>query len=77
MPMVIVTVLCDGDPASGHRVALRVRGVAGAMKHEQNTDQGGIAEFIVEYGQEGEVYVDDSNEGHWGSYSETEITVNL
>ena len=75
MPTIRVTVLRDGDPVSGHRVVLGVSG--GGMTPEQYTDQGGITEFDVDDGQEGEVYVDGSCEGHWGSYSATDITVSL
>lgn len=47
------------------------------MLGPEYTDSLGIVEFDVEYGQEGDVFVDGSNEGHWSSYSATDITVNL
>jgi hypothetical protein len=74
MPSVRVTVLRDDEPVSGHRVVL---GFSDGMSSEEYTNSNGIAEFDVEYGQEGEVFVDGTNEGHWGSYSATDITVNL
>ena len=77
MPTIKVTVLRDGGPVSGHRVVLEVSGVTGGMIGPEYTDSDGIAEFDVEYGQEGDVFVDGSIEGQWGSYSATDITVNL
>ena len=77
MPTIRVTVLRDGEPVSGHRVVLEVSGIDGRMTSPENTDSDGVAEFDVEDGQEGTVFVDGSNEGHWGSYSATDITVNL
>ncbi len=77
MPTIRVTVLRDGEPVSGHRVVLEASGIAGGMLGPEYTDSDGIVEFDVEYGREGDVFVDGSNEGHWGSYSATDITVNL
>ena len=77
MPTIRVTVLRNGEPASGHRVVLEVSGITGGIQGPEYTDSDGIAEFDVEYGQEGDVFVDGSNEGHWGSYNATDITVNL
>ena len=77
MPTVRVTVFRDGKPVSGHRVVLEFSGITGGMSDDEYTDSDGVAEFDVEYGQEGTVYVDGSDEGHWGSYSATDITVNL
>jgi len=76
MAVISVTVLRDGEPVSGHRVALSVSGLGGMLGPEY-TDSDGLAEFDVEGGQEGDVYVDGSKEGSWGSYSATDITVNL
>jgi hypothetical protein len=76
MPTIRVTVLRDDEPVSGHRVVLGISGAGGMTSHEL-TDSNGAAEFEVEDGQEGDVFVDGSNEGHWGSYSATDITVNL
>jgi hypothetical protein len=47
------------------------------MSNAEYTDADGIAEFDADYGQEGEVYVDGSEEGHWGSYSATDVTVHI
>ena len=77
MPTIRVTVLRDDEPVSGHRVVLEVSDITGGMLGPEYTDSDGIAEFDVEYGQEGDVFVDGSNKGHWGSYSATDITVNL
>ena len=77
MPTIRITVLSEGEPAKGHRVVLEVSGITGGMIDAEYTDSNGIAEFDVEYGQDGIVYVDGSNEGHWGSYSAKDITVNL
>ncbi|MHB2153198.1 hypothetical protein ACX8XN_02225 [Calditrichota bacterium GD2] len=77
MPTIRVTVLRDGKPVSGHRVVLEVSGLTGGMLGPEYTDSNGIAEFEVEYGQGGDVFVDGSNAGRWGSYSATDITVNL
>ncbi|MFA6473124.1 MAG: hypothetical protein WCU00_13920 [Candidatus Latescibacterota bacterium] len=76
MPTISVTVLRDDKPVSGHRVVLEVSGLGG-MTSPEHTDSHGVAQFDVEYGQEGDVFVDGSNEGHWGSYIATDITVNL
>ena len=77
MPTIRVTVLRDGEPVSGHRVVLEISGIGGGMTNPEHTDSNGVAEFDVNEGQEGDVLVDGSNEGHWGSYSATDITVNL
>lgn len=74
MPIIRVSVLREDEPASGHRVVL---GFEDGNSTEEYTGSNGVAEFEVEYGQEGIVFVDGSNEGHWGSYSATDITVNL
>ena len=77
MPTIRVTVLRDDEPASGHRVALEVSGPTGGMLGPEFTDSDGRAEFDVADGQEGDVFVDGSKEGDWGSYSATDITVSL
>ncbi|MBU0579917.1 MAG: hypothetical protein KKA19_01970 [Candidatus Margulisbacteria bacterium] len=77
MPTVKVTVLRDGKPVSGNRVVIEISGLGGGMSNAEYTDSSGVAEFDVEDGQEGKVYVDGSNYEHWGSYSANDITVNL
>lgn len=77
MPTIRVTVLRDGKPVSGHRVTLGVSGLAGGMKGPEYTDSQGQAEFSVDYGQGGDVYVDGARRASWGSYSGTDITVDL
>ncbi len=77
MPTIRVTVLRDGEPVSDHRVTLGISGLTGGITNSEYTDSNGIAQFDVEYGEEGEVYVDGSEVAHWGSYSATDITVNL
>ena len=77
MPTIAAKVLRNGKPARGHRVVLSYSGLAGGMSNAEYTDSNGIAEFDADYGQEGKVYVDGSEEGHWGSYSATDVTVNL
>jgi hypothetical protein len=47
------------------------------MLGPESTDSGGVAEFDVDDGEEGKVYFDGSYEADWGSYSRTDITVNL
>jgi len=76
MPTIRIRVLRDGKPARGHRVVLSYSGFGG-MSNAEFTDSNGIAEFDANDGQEGEVYVDGSEEAHWGSYSATDVTVNL
>ncbi|MCX5799777.1 MAG: hypothetical protein NTX17_00055 [Candidatus Eisenbacteria bacterium] len=77
MPTITVTVLRDGEPASGHRVALGFSGPDGGMSDAEYTDSDGVAEFDVEGGQEGDVFVDGRNVDSWGSYNATDITVEL
>ncbi|MCX5801293.1 MAG: hypothetical protein NTX17_07905 [Candidatus Eisenbacteria bacterium] len=74
MPTIRVTVLRDGEPVSGHRVALSF---SEGTSDPEYTDADGVAEFDVEYGQEGDVFVDGRNVDSWGSYSATDITVEL
>ncbi len=76
MPTVKVTVLRNDEPVSGHRVVLEISGFGG-MSDTEYTDIYSVAEFDVEDGQEGDVYVDGSNEAHWGSYSNNDIIINL
>ena len=77
MPTITVTVHRDGEPASGHRVTLSFSGSDGGMSDPEYTDSDGVAEFAVEDGQEGDVFVDGRNVDSWGSYSAADITVNL
>lgn len=77
MPTITVTVLRNGKPAPGHRVGLEVSGLTGGFKPDQYTDSQGRVYFEVDYGQEGNVYVDGSRRARWGSYSATDITINL
>jgi len=77
MPTITVRVLRDGEPVSGHRVVFDVSGLGGGISEAEYTDSDGYATFEAEYGQEGDVFVDGRNEGHWGSYSATDLTVNL
>ena len=77
MPTIKVTVLRDGEPAEGRRVTLEVSGVDHGMLGPEYTDSDGIAEFDVDAGEEGDVFVDGSNVATWGSYSKTDITVEL
>ena len=77
MPTVRVTVLRDDEPVQGHCVTLEVSGADHGMLGPEYTDSNGVTEFDVDYGEEGKVYVDGSYEADWGSYSRTDITVNL
>jgi hypothetical protein len=77
MPTIRITVLRDGEPVDRHKVTLGVSGIDGGMIGPEYTDSRGMAEFGVQDGQEGTVYVDGSNQREWGSYSRTDITVNL
>lgn len=77
VPTITVTVERDGEPASGHRVTLENSSPIGGMIGPDTTDDSGRAYFDVEDGQEGVVYVDGANVGHWGSYSATDVTVSL
>jgi len=74
VPRVRVTLLRDGEPVRGHRVVLEFdHGLSDA----HYTDSDGIAEFNVKYGQQGNVLVDGRKVDRWGSYSATDITVQL
>ncbi len=75
MTTITVTVLREGGRVSGHRVTLDV--MHGAILGPEYTDTDGMAEFEVEDGDEGTVYVDGYQEGLWGAYSATDITVYL
>ena len=77
MPTIKVTVLRNGEPAEGRRVTLEVSGADHGMLGPEYTDSDGIAEFEVDAGEEGDVFVDGSNVDNWGSYSKTDITVDL
>jgi hypothetical protein len=75
MTTITVTVLREGGRVSGHPVTLDV--MHGAILGPEYTDPEGMAEFQVEDGDEGTVYVDGYNEGLWGSNTGTDITVYL
>lgn len=77
MPTIRIKVRRNGKPVSGHRVTLSYSGFTGGMSRPESTDSNGNAEFDADYGQEGKVYVDGSERGRWGSYSATEVIVNL
>lgn len=77
MPTIRIRVLRDGKPVRRHRVAISYSGLTGGMSNAEYADSDGIAEFDADYGQEGTVYVDGSEEGHWGSYSARDVTVDL
>lgn len=74
MPTIRVTVLRDGEPAEGCRVALEV---SHGMLGPEYTDSDGIAKFDVDAGEEGDVFADGSNVASWSSYTKTDITVDL
>jgi hypothetical protein len=76
MPTVTVTVYRNGEPVKGARVALGADPLDGVYGPEY-ADYDGVAEFEVEYGQGGDVFVNGSPEDHWGASSRTDITVNL
>jgi hypothetical protein len=76
MPTITVTVLRNDTPVKGARVALGVGLIEGTYGPE-HTDYDGTAEFEVKYGEGGDVFVNGSKEGHWGSTSATDITVEL
>ncbi len=78
MPTIRVTVKRDGKPVRDHRVSLGCKGIlSGGVYGPKYTDSRGIAEFDVEYGQGGEVYVDGRECGRWGSYTARSVTVSL
>jgi len=76
MPTITVTVLRNDAPVKGARVALGVGCIDGTYGPEY-TDDDGIAEFDVKDGEGGDVFVNSSREGHWGSTGATDITVEL
>jgi hypothetical protein len=76
MPTITVTVYRNGQRVEGARVALGADPFDGVYGPEY-TDARGVAEFDVEYGQGGDVFVNGSPEDHWGASSRTDITVNL
>ena len=77
MPTIRVTVLRDDEPVQGHRVVLEFAGLIGTMSDAEYTDEDGIAEFEVESGQSGVVYVDGKKSARWGASTATDITVSL
>lgn len=77
MPTVRVTVLRDGEPGRGHRVVISSSGITGAVWSPVFTDPHGIAEFEVDEGQEGDVFVDGSKVGRWGATLANKVTVDL
>jgi len=76
MPTVTVTVYRNGEPVKGVRVGLGADPFDGVYGPEY-TNYDGVAEFDVEDGQGGDVFVNGSTEGHWGASGRTDITVNL
>jgi hypothetical protein len=76
MPTITVTVLRNEEPAEGVRAVLEFSGLGG-MSEAEYTGSDGKAEFDVDDGREGEVFVDGAKVDHWGSYSATDFTVNL
>ena len=76
MPTITVNVHRNGEPANGVRVVLEFSGLGG-MSEAEYTGSDGRAEFDVDDGREGEVYVDGAKVDHWASYSATDFTVNL
>lgn len=78
MPTIRVTVLRDSDPVDGHRVVLEFSGIDGVMSQAKYTDSSGVAEFDVDDGRQGDVFVDGANAISWSSYSgDDDITVSL
>ena len=76
MPTITITVLRNGSPVKGVRVALGV-GVIDGVYGPDYTNYDGTAEFKVEYGEGGDVFVNGSRKDHWGSTGATDITVDL
>lgn len=77
MTTIRVTVLREGLPASGYPVSLEVNHPnAGGVLTEEITDGSGIAEFDVDEGLDGDIYVDGCNEGHWDCAT-PDITIDL
>ena len=74
MPTIRVTVLRNGEPVSGHRVVFES---PDGMSDAQYTGTDGIATYEAGYGEEGTVFVDGARTERWGSYSATDITVEL
>ena len=76
MPTVTVTVYRDGKRVKGARVGLGA-GPIGGVYGPEYTGYDGVAEFDVEYGQGGDVFVNGSPEGPWGVPGTTDVTVDL
>ena len=76
MTTIKVTLVREGEPASGFPVWLEVNSLAGGVMTEEHTDGSGIAEFDVEEGLDGDIYVDGCNEGHWDA-TQPEVTIEL
>jgi hypothetical protein len=77
MSRIQVSVLRDGHPMHMHHMVLEFAGLIGTMFEPEYTDSDGIAEFEVDHGRSGVVYVDCSKEGRWSSSTATDITVSL
>ena len=76
MTTIRVTLLREGEAASGFPIWLEVNGLAGGVVTEELTDGSGIAEFDVEDGRDGDIYIDGCNEGHWET-TDPDITIEL
>jgi hypothetical protein len=76
MLTITVRVLRNGDPAARVRVVLEYSGLGG-MSSPEYTDTEGYATFSAKDGQEGSVFVEGQNVGHWGSYTASDITVSI
>lgn len=76
MPTITVTVLRNDTPINGARVALGVGAIDGVYGPKY-TGYDGTAEFEVQYGEGGDVFINGSRKDHWGSSGATDITVKL
>lgn len=76
MPTVTVTVHRSGQPVKRARVALGANPFDGIYGPEY-TDCHGVAQFEVQHGQGGNVFVNGPSVGKWGASRRTDITVNL
>jgi hypothetical protein len=76
MPTITVTVYRSGKPVKGARVALAA-GLFDGVYGPEYTDYDGVAQFDVQHGQGGDVYVNGPSVAKWGASSRTRVTVNL
>jgi|GEM_PF-1674130 len=77
MPTIKVIVTKGGQPSAQHRVALDFDEPGGGMSRPEYTDKHGVAEFRVQSGQSGYVYVDGRKQGKWGGYGGVEVRVEV